>query len=435
MTAPGLLIAAARSGGGKTTLALGLMRALSRRGVRVRAAKCGPDYIDPAFHEAATGFQSLNLDSWTMDAQLIGTLAARAARDADLVIAEGSMGLFDGVPSTPGRGGASADIASATGWPVVLVHDVSGQAQTAAAILRGLATHEARVNVVGVVLNKVGSERHRRLVADAIETAGIRVFGSLSRDASAVLPERHLGLVQASETTRLNEILEALADGIEAQVDIDALRACARASPGPAGRAPIGGPRPPGQRIAVARDDAFSFFYPHLALSWREAGAELKFFSPLADEPPPLDCDMCWLPGGYPELHAGRIAGAARFLTGLRLFAQRRPVHGECGGYMTLGRALVDGDGQAHVMAGLLSLETSFLRRKLHLGYRRAALMADHCLGLAGTCLSGHEFHYATTIKEEGSCFATMRDAYGGPEQKCGLREGPVSGSFFHVIA
>ena len=193
MTGPGLLIAAARSGSGKTTLALGLMRALSRRGVRVRAAKCGPDYIDPAFHKAATGFESLNLDSWTMDAQLVATLAARAARDADVVIAEGSMGLFDGVPSAPGRCGASADIASATGWPVVLVHDVSGQAQTAAALLRGLATYDARVQIDGVVLNKVGSERHRRLVTDAIEAVGIRVFGSLSRDAAAILPERHLG--------------------------------------------------------------------------------------------------------------------------------------------------------------------------------------------------------------------------------------------------
>ena len=180
-----------------------------------------------------------------------------------------------------------------------------------------------------------------------------------------------------------------------------------------------------GQRIAVARDEAFSFFYPHLALSWREAGAELKFFSPLADEPPPSDCDICWLPGGYPELHAGRIAAAARFLKGLRLFAESRPVHGECGGYMTLGRALVDGSGQAHVMAGLLSLETSFLRRKLHLGYRRAVLGADHCLGTGGTLLSGHEFHYVTTTKEEGSHFAMIRDAYGGAGAPMRVARGP----------
>ncbi len=435
MTAPGLLIAAVRSGSGKTTLALGLMRALARRGIRVGAVKCGPDYIDPAFHKAATGFDSLNLDSWTMDEGLIARLAARAGRAADIVIAEGSMGLFDGAPNAPGRTGASADIARAAGWPVVLVHDVSGQAQTAAAVLRGVAAHDARVKIAGVVLNKVGSERHRRLASEAIEALGLPVFGALPRDAGVVLPERHLGLVQAGETAGLDKILGALADRVEAHIDLDALRASAGGASAQVQKEPIGGLRPPGQRIAVARDDAFSFFYPHLALSWREAGAELKFFSPLADEPPPADCDICWLPGGYPELHAGRIASAAGFLEGLRRFAETRPVHGECGGYMTLGRALTDADGQVHAMSGLLPLETSFSQRKLHLGYRQAVLSANHCLGPAGTRLSGHEFHYATVLREEGSCFARVRDAYDGEQRACGLRSGAVSGSFFHVIA
>jgi cobyrinic acid a,c-diamide synthase len=435
LTAPGLLIAAVRSGSGKTTLALGLMRALARRGLRVGAVKCGPDYIDPAFHKAATGFDSLNLDSWTMDEGLIARLAACAGRGADIVIAEGSMGLFDGAPNAPGRTGASADIARGAGWPLVLVHDVSGQAQTVAAVLRGVAAHDAHVKIAGVVLNKVGSERHRRLASEAIEALGLPVFGSLPRDASVILPERHLGLVQAGETAGLDKILDALADRVQAHVDIGALRASAGGASAQAQRQPVGGLRPPGQRIAVARDDAFSFFYPHLALSWREAGAELKFFSPLADEPPPADCDVCWLPGGYPELHAGRIASAAGFLGGLRRFAETGPIHGECGGYMTLGRALTDADGQVHAMSGLLPLETSFSQRKLHLGYRLAVLAANHCLGPAGTRLRGHEFHYATVVREEGSCFARVRDAYDDEERACGLRSGAVSGSFFHVIA
>jgi cobyrinic acid a,c-diamide synthase len=435
LTAPGLLIAAVCSGSGKTTLALGLMRALARRGMRVGAAKCGPDYIDPAFHKAATGRDSLNLDSWTMDEGLIARLAARAGSDADIVIAEASMGLFDGAPNTPGRTGASADIARAAGWPVLLVHDVSGQAQTAAAVVRGVAAHDSRLKIAGVVLNKVGSERHRRLAGDAIEALGLAVFGALPRDAGAILPARHLGLVQARETAGLDKILDALADRVEAHVDVDALRANAGGGIAGTYQASIGGLRPPGQRIAVARDDAFSFFYPHLALNWREAGAELRFFSPLADEPPPADCDVCWLPGGYPELHAGRIASAAGFLGGLRRFAESRPVHGECGGYMTLGRALTGADGEVHAMAGLLQLETSFLQRKLHLGYRRAVLSADHCLGTTGKRLSGHEFHYATALREEGPCFAMVRDAYDETELACGLRMGRVSGSFFHVIA
>ena len=287
MTAPGLLIAAVRSGSGKTTLALGLMRALARRGMRVGAAKCGPDYIDPAFHKAATGRECFNLDSWTMGEGLIERLAARVGRDADIVIAEASMGLFDGAPNAPGRTGASADIAAATGWPVVVVQDVSGQAQTAAAVLRGVAAHDARVKIAGVVLNKVGSERHRRLASEAIEAIGLPVFGALPRDAGVILPERHLGLVQARETEGLDKMLDALADRVEAHVDLAALCARAGGAELASRNGPIAGLRPPGQRIAVARDDAFSFFYPHLALSWREAGAELKFFSPLADEPPP----------------------------------------------------------------------------------------------------------------------------------------------------
>ncbi len=443
-TTPGLVIAAARSGSGKTTAALGLMRAFARRGLTVGAAKCGPDYIDPAFHAAATGRESLNLDSWTMQPDFIARLAAQAGAGADIVIAEGAMGLYDGAPALEegqgsgrqelGRTGATADIAAATGWPVVLVHDVSGQAQTAAAVLRGVATHDPRIKIAGVVLNKVGSTRHRRLCVEAIEAAGLTVFGALPREASAALPERHLGLVQASETGRLSDILDALADRLEAHVDLDALRAGAGTTLG-GNEQKFAGPPPPGQRIGVARDEAFSFFYPHLALCWREAGAELKFFSPLADEPPPPDCDICWLPGGYPELHAGRIAGAARFLEGLRRFAQSRPVHGECGGYMTLGRALTGADGQVHAMAGLLRLETSFSQRKLRLGYRDAALVTDHCLGRAGTRLRGHEFHYATVLREEGACFAMVRDAYDETKLACGLRAGGVSGSFFHVIA
>ncbi|QGM45270.1 cobyrinate a,c-diamide synthase [Methylocystis heyeri] len=434
MSAPGLVIAAVRSGSGKTTVALGLMRALTRRGMRVGAAKCGPDYIDPAFHAVATGRQSLNLDSWTMAPELVERLAGLAGAQADIVVAEGAMGLFDGAPNPPGRSGASADIAAAMGWPVVLVHDVSGQGQTAAAIVRGVAAHDPRLKLAGAVLNKVASERHRKLAGEAIEALGVPVLGALARDAGVILPERHLGLVQARETSGLDAMLDALADRVEAGLDIEALCAAAAGGAAASGRS-SSGLRPPGQRIAVAQDEAFSFFYPHLALDWRALGAELVFFSPLADEPPPPQCDVCWLPGGYPELHAGRIAGAQCFLSGLRRFAQTRPVHGECGGYMVLGRGLVDAEGVRHAMAGLLELETSFSQRKLNLGYRRARLSADHRLGAAGADLFGHEFHYATILREEGAPFAFVCDAYSERESPAGLRAGDVSGSFFHAIA
>ncbi|HEY8161819.1 MAG TPA: cobyrinate a,c-diamide synthase [Methylocystis sp.] len=433
MSAPGLLIAAARSGSGKTTLALGLMRALTRRGMRVAAVKCGPDYIDPAFHAAATGRESINLDSWAMGPGLIADLAARAGAGADIIVAEGAMGLFDGAPGGGAGTGASADIAALLGWPVLLAQDVSGQAQTAGAVIRGLATHDARLKIAGVAANRVGSERHRRLVAESVAALGLPLFGALPRNDAVKLPERHLGLVQAGETDALDARLDALADFIEAHVDVAAVAEAATAAPpGHVSPAPLA---PPAQRIAVARDAAFSFFYPHLAQSWRSQGAEFLFFSPLADEPPPEDCDLCWLPGGYPELHAGRLAQAEAFLLGLRQFAKNKPVHGECGGYMVLGRSLIDANGAAHRLAGLLNLDTSFAKRKLHLGYRRATLAADHCLGPRGRLLRGHEFHYAAVVEESGDPFAFARDAYSDVETAVGLRDGLVTGSFFHLIS
>lgn len=434
MTAPGLLIAAVRSGAGKTTLSLGLMRALTRQGIKVGAAKCGPDYIDPAFHAAATGRESLNLDCWAMTQELVMQLAASAGEQADIVIAEGAMGLFDGAPGDLLRNGSSAGVAATTGWPVLLVHDISGQGQSAAAIVQGVAAFDARVSLAGVVLNRIASERHRRLATDAVEASGVRVLGALPRKDSLALPERHLGLVQASETSNLDATLDLLADHVENHADIGAIRALARPMvPISPSTAPF--LKPPGQRIAVARDEAFSFFYPHVARGWRAAGAELVHFSPLADEAPPQDCDVCWLPGGYPELHAGRIAGAANFLAGLRRFAASRPVHGECGGYMTLGQSLVDAEGSVHAMAGLLDLETSFSQRKLHLGYRRATLNMDSCLGPAGTTVFGHEFHYAMIVRENGQCLSHVSDAYTNESHPAGLRTGNVSGSFFHAIA
>jgi cobyrinic acid a,c-diamide synthase len=434
---PGLLIAAPRSGSGKTTIVLGLQRALARRGLRVRGMKCGPDYIDPAFHAAATGAPSFNLDSFAMNRPLLEALASDAARGADLVIAEGSMGLFDGIRQEIGRTGASADIAALFGWPVILVLDVSGHAQSAAAVALGCARFDPRIEVAGVVLNKVASERHRRLVEDGMARIGLPVLGAMMRNPELTLPERHLGLVQAGETDELDGRLERLADAAEAALDIDRLIALAR--PTQIGAAGSAKPLPaPGQRIALASDRAFSFVYPHVLSGWRAAGAEIVTFSPLADEPPPPDCDVCWLPGGYPELHAGRIAGAERFLDGLRRFAETKLVHGECGGYMVLGRSLEDGDGRAHPMAGLLPVDTSYAKRKMHLGYRVAHLLGAGALGQAGRRLVGHEFHYASVTRSDTSpdaAFAAIMDAEGNDLGTAGHRRGLVTGSFFHAIA
>ena len=432
----GLMIAAPRSGSGKTTATLGLLRAFRRRGVDVVGLKSGPDYIDPAFHAAASGREGVNLDSWAMAPNLLAALAAQTVNESTLALCEASMGLFDGVPAERGRTGASADVAASLGMPVLLVIDVTGQAQSAAAIVKGCAAYDERLKVAGVIVNRVASERHRRLVVEAIEAMGVPVVGALPRNDTIALPERHLGLVQAGETEALDARLDAIADFIEAHVDCDralALAADLNLASSSAARAAV---RPPGQRIALARDAAFSFIYPHLVQGWRAAGAEIVPFSPLADEPPPSDCDVCWLPGGYPELHAGRLAAAERFRDGLRRFAETRPVHGECGGYMALGESLIDASGVAHPMAGLLGVETSFEKRRMTLGYREARIASDCALGTAGMVLRGHEFHYATIVASGADDpFAFVRDVYGAPEAPSGSRRGRVTGSFFHVIA
>jgi cobyrinic acid a,c-diamide synthase len=433
----GLIISAPRSGSGKTTVTLGLLAALARRGVAVRAAKSGPDYIDPGFHSAATGAASINLDSWAMPPPLLDALLTESAAGADLVVVEGAMGLFDGVPASVGRSGSVADIAARYRLPVVLVLDVSGQSQTAAAVLRGLAAHDPAVCVGGVVLNRVGSERHRALVADAVAPLGIPVLGAVPRDPGLAVPERHLGLVQAAEHAELARLFERLAEMAERHLDLDAIRACA---------APLGKTDlverttpalpPPGARIALARDAAFSFVYAHVLDGWRHAGAEIRTFSPLADEAPPDDCDCCWLPGGYPELHAGALGAARRFRERLVDFAATRPVHGECGGFIALGESLEDASGAHHPMLGLLGHRTSFARRRLQLGYRRARLLADGPIGPVGSIIRGHEFHYVT-LADAGidAPLAALSDAEGRTLGAAGARRGHVTGAFFHAIA
>ena len=430
---PGLLIAAPASGTGKTTVMLGLLRALRDDGLAVQPFKSGPDYIDPAFHRAASGRASFNLDSWSMPSTMLDTLAANAD-DADFALAEGSMGLFDGVAKPGATGnGASADIARRMGWPVVLVIDVSGQAQSAAATALGFSRYDPSVPIAGVILNRVASPRHERLARSGMEAVGIRVFGSLPRRGDLKLPERHLGLVQAAEHSDLDARIDDYATFLCAHVDIPALRDAASADARAEGAQSW--IRPPAQRIALAQDAAFSFTYAHVLEGWRRAGAEIMPFSPLADEAPAAHADLVWLPGGYPELHAGKLADARNFHTSLAEHARTRPVHGECGGYMALGEGLIDADGTRHRMAGLLGLVTSYAQRKMHLGYRNATLHAPMGGFAAGAALTGHEFHYSTIIDQPDAPLAHVTDAEGNPVLETGSHRGHVTGSFFHMIA
>jgi cobyrinic acid a,c-diamide synthase len=439
----GIIVAAPASGSGKTLVTLALLRRLARDGRAVAGAKAGPDYIDPTFHAAACGRPCRNLDIWAMRPETLAATIAALGTDTELIVAEGVMGLFDGIalPDRPDAG-STADLAAATGWPVVLVVDAGRQAASAGALLRGFASHRADVVIAGVIFNRVGSAGHRDALAAAAKLAvpDMAVLGFVPRDQALALPERHLGLVPAGERDGLDVFLDRAATIVGDALDREALCALARpaeSAPSLADGCGMALPvPPPGQRIAVARDDAFVFAYDATLDGWRDAGAEILPFAPLADEAPDTAADAVFLPGGWPELHAGTLAAASRFKTGLHDAARRgAAIYGECGGYMVLGAGLVDGDGTRHEMTGMLPVETSFAERRLQLGYRDVALQAVHPLGPAGGRFRGHEFHYATVTAEgPGQTLFRAASARGDDLGTAGLVAGNVSGSFVHLI-
>jgi cobyrinic acid a,c-diamide synthase len=420
----GLILSAPASGSGKTTVTLGLLRALRDRGLPVRAAKSGPDYIDPRFHEAACGRPCPNLDAWAMTPARIADLADG---DGPLLI-EGAMGLFDGAP--PAGRGATADLARLLGLPVILVIDAARMAQSVAPLAQGFACHDPTVRVAGIILNRVGSPRHDAMLRRALALTGLPVLGSLPRLPDLAQPSRHLGLVQAEERPDLDAFIARAAEIVDSHTDMNAILALfaptqyRRDTDVIPTRVP-----PPAQTIAIARDRAFAFAYPHLLDDWRAAGASLTFFSPLADDPVP-PADLVILPGGYPELHAGPLAAARTFMQSLRNTAQHADIYGECGGYMVLGDTLTDATGESHRMAGLLPLSTSFATRRLHLGYRHVTATTGPFPGR----WTAHEFHYATTTSATGQPLFTATDAAGAALPPMGLIRGRVCGSFAHII-
>ncbi len=420
--AKALVIAAPSSGCGKTVITLGLLRALRHRGLRVASAKVGPDYIDPRFHEAATGRPCFNLDPWAMDKAQICTLLRSLSGDADIIVIEGVMGLFDG---PDGAAGSTADLASSLGLPVILAVDARHQAQSAAALVHGFSTFRPDVSVAGVLLNRVASDRHAAILHGAL---GHKVLGTLRHDDSLVLPSRHLGLVQAEENQDLETFIETAALAVARETVLDRILEIAGQL---VDESVIREALPPlGQRIAIARDSAFAFAYPHLPHQWHRSGASLSFFSPLANEPAEPDADAIFLPGGYPELHAARLSANTAFLASLR--TSRGLIYGECGGYMVLGEALVDARGTSHAMAGLLPVVTSFAKRKLHLGYRQ---LTPEPGAPWSSPLRGHEFHYSSIVHEGAADrLFSARDAAGRDLAPMGLRRGKVMGSYAHAI-
>ncbi len=436
---PGLIFAAPASGMGKTIVVLAFLRWLREQRLRAAPFKVGPDYIDAAFHGAMSGRDCVNLDLWAMRPATLDALIAGLAREADLIVGEGVMGLFDDA----GDGtGSTADLAALTGWPVVLVVDAGAMAASAAALVAGFVRHREDVAVAGVLFNRVAGAAHGEILRRACAEAGLPpVLGCLPRDRRLALAERHLGQAEAIERRDLALFADAAAAAIGDHVDWRRLCDLARpaadrfAAAMPAEDAGIALP-PLGQRIAVARDDAFAFAYPWVLDGWRRAGAEILPFSPLADEAPDGAADAVYLPGGYPETYAARLAANRRYAAGLRKLAARRVViYGECGGYMAMGRGLIDAKGEAHEMLGLVPLETSFADRRLHLGYRRVVLRADGPLGAVGAAFRGHEFHYGTIVDEpKGAPLFACADATGRARAPAGFAHGSIMGSFIHLM-
>ncbi len=423
----GIVIAAPRSGSGKTVITLGILAALRRRGLIVAPAKTGPDYIDPAFLGRAAMRDAVNLDPWAMSPRRLKTLAQTQTTGADLLLVEGVMGLFD---SAADGFGSTGDLAQMLELPVVLVVDAERQSQSVAPLVAGFANWRVGVRVAGVILNRVASMKHERMLLDALVGTGIPCLGAIPRNPALVVPERHLGLVLPGEVATFETFLDVAAEAIGDFIDLPRLLSLATPLPDVEATAPA---LPPlGQRIAIARDDAFAFLYPHLLDDWRLMGAELSFFSPLADEPPSADADAIFLPGGYPELHGGKLAAAIRFKSGLFAARDRHAlIYGECGGFMVLGDALVDKSGHAHAMAGLLPVTTRIDRPKRILGYRRLIQSGD--LPWPGH-LNGHEFHYSSAKQSRLPPLFAATDALGEAMPPMGAVIGRVMGSYAHVI-
>lgn len=447
-----LVLAGTQSGCGKTSVTLGLLRALVRRGLSVQPFKSGPDFIDPGLHAAAAKIPSHNLDTWMQPPHALRELFARHARGADVVVVEGAMGLFDGLGAD--ETGSSAHLAKLLGLPVLLVVDAKAQARSAAALVRGFARFDPDLRLAGVLLNRVGSVRHEAILREALAQAGdAPVLGCLRRSEAVGLPSRHLGLVTAADAEGLEARLEALADWVEQGVDISALLAALPELPPSRVSEDVSADAVrPCARLGIARDRAFCFLYEENLRLLAQAGAELVFFSPLADAALPEDLDGLYLPGGYPELSARELAANASMRASVRAFcASGRPVWAECGGYMYLlaelaGAGPCQAEAEAANMAGeicgtqpmcgALPGRAVLRARRAALGYRQARTLRSGPFGPAGTLLRGHEFHYSEYEAPAGAppappAFALT--ASDGREALDGQARGNIVGGYFHA--
>ena len=428
----GVIIAGVHSGTGKTTLTMGIIRTLTRQGLNIATAKVGPDYIDPMFHKVASGNTCYNLDMWAMRPQTIDSILYHLHSQSDMVICEGVMGLFDGAFR---GGGSTADVAKYTQYPIVLVIDCQKHSTSVSAIVHGFDTLDKDICIAGVILNKVGSQKHRHILIDSFKkyVPHIPIMGIFHTIQDLHLPSRHLGLVQGCEHIDLEQKIERIAYICLQNIDINAVQNCANTHNKDFPKTPFCNIPKLGNHIAIAYDMAFQFVYPHIITAWQLAGVKISYFSPLNNEIPSKDADAIYLCGGYPELYLPTLQKAHNFKNAICRAVQKNiPVYGECGGYMVMGQKIIGADNISYDMIGVLDHSTDFSTKQRTLSYQTASVMDDK-IPLAPH-LRGHSFHYATShTKNKHALYQTTDTNAITPTYNGGVK-GSAFGSFFHMI-
>ena len=429
------VLAGTGSGCGKTTVTLGLLKLLQQRGLRVQPYKVGPDYLDTGWHTALCGVPSRNLDGFMLPPAILNALFCEHMQQADIAVIEGVMGLYDGYGIDPNYC-SSAAMAKQLGCPVILLVDGKAVSTSIAATVMGFQHFDPSLNIAGVIVNRVNSDSHFQLLKSAIERyCNLPVLGYVPRVEGVSLPERHLGLVTARESTLDSQPWLDFAAGLERTLDIDRLLALSELAQLPAGEWPAAPLHGDGLTLALADDEAFNFYYPDNLALLERAGVTIVRFSPLHDRVLP-DCQMLWLGGGYPELHARALAANTPMLEHLRTAHQRGvAIYAECGGLMYLGSTLEDAQGEIHAMADILPGASKMGKRLTRFGYCEAQAERQTLLAAPGEVLRGHEFHYSDFTAQLSPVMACRKTRDGAVLQQWqgGWQKGNTFASYLHL--
>ena len=430
---PRIIIAATQSGAGKTTITSGILAALKKRGLNVQAYKVGPDYIDTGFHEIASGKPSINLDSWLVGEKTLLQNFFTPSTASETALIEGVMGLYDG-----GVGGVSstAQIARILRCPIILVIDAKSMGTSAAAVALGFREFDKNINLAGVILNRVGSDSHKKIIVDALEKINIKCFGAIRRNAEFILPERHLGLVPTAENN-FTEVIEKICATVESEVDIDAILEVANSAPVMSinnSLVPSASCLLPKIKIAVAKDAAFNFYYEESLNELKKLGAEIVYFSPLESETLPESISGLIIGGGFPEMFAEKLQANKKIRAAIRTAAENNlPIYAECGGFMYLMDSITNFGGRNFEMCGVIPARAVMTDKLQTVGYIDAEILQDCIIGKAGEKLHAHEFHFSTSEISADKNIFTCKRMRTGKIFRAGFFVKNIVASYLHI--